>query len=258
MYHEITIPSGSLLPAGTTIKIDLGMKGKHHKMLVASNPKYFDRSLVSVIDDLMEGSASNLSLADIYYLFFQLRANSISPEYEFSWSCGATRRKRGVMAKCGYHNDSVFDIGRDLNVTSIPHDFEYPKYKVEYMGKDSEVYVRMLSIKEEFQIEDELDSFPGYVDKDDKEQALDRAFYRLYYATKFTNDALDSMPIEDKIKFFDEMPYRIQNELMQDLHYLSGVGVDMTQPLRLKCAKCGEVSDVRLPFSAEFLLPTRG
>lgn len=257
--QEIKIPSKNLL-AGPTVLMDVRLKGKHHKQLTSSSVQSFERVVTDVIDDLMEGNAFALSLADIHYLFFMVRVNTLGSAYKFNWTCQREGQNSITHSfeHCGHVNEGEFDFTK-LKVTEIPDGFEYPRYPIVYQDKASDVYVRLLTAGEHFEVLDDFLS-DGYSVEDietDTEALTAFAWKLLYKSLTFSNDffntAFSSAEVEG---LFDTLDFSITSKLFQDLTYLSSLGPD-TSEVKVKCGKCGGESVIRLPFSSEFLLPQR-
>lgn len=257
MLQKIGIPSNGMM-GFKEVDIDLSMKVRHHTELLATQDWAFERKVAEVLGDLLSDDIDvfKLSLADLHFLFFQVRVNSISPELSFSWSCSRmVADKTGSMAECGHSNTSTFRIS-SLGVKSIPDGYEYKKYEQEIDGKVFSVYVRMLTAIEEFELIEEF--LARGIDLEtifeDKALMVEFIYRRLAKSLVIEGALYNNATTDEKVELMGEsFNIGIANKLRDDMAFLSDIGVDVSG-VKVTCSKCGGGALLPLPFRSEFLL----
>jgi hypothetical protein len=257
MLQKVGIPSNGMM-GFKEIDISLSMKVSHHTELLATADWAFERKVAEVLGDLVgEGiDVYKLSLADIHFLFFQVRVNSISPDLSFGWNCSRmVEDKTGNMAECSHKNTSTFQIS-SLGVKSIPDKYEYKKYEQEIEGEVVKVYARMLTAIEEFDLIEEFLAKGISLEKifEDKKLMVEFIYRRLAASLVIEGARYSSISVDEKVELMGEsFSINVANKLRDDMAFLSDIGVDISG-VKVNCSKCGGEAVLPLPFRSEFLL----
>lgn len=271
MFTRLKIPSNKLL-IGPYVNVDLEWSGKHHYALTSGAEDHYEKIVASILKDTMQEDAYSISLGDLYYLFFSQRSTSIGNTYSYDWECGLLVNPKSKKfedkvsqkaVRCGTKNKGVLELS-SIEIEEIPDDFEYPIRTVEHRPtKDQvKVYIRILSLAEEFEILDKFYDKGITYDELVAEHGSDYAWFKMIKGLEFQGAEYQSKVSAlkaDKVKefkrsFLEEISFSSLNQLMADSLKLSTLGPKMNQAVPQKCSVCGGISLVRIPFSSDFIL----
>lgn len=258
MKTEIKLPSGKkgFYPS---VVMETMMTGKHHKTLLTAPASLFERTIASIIKDLMDEKydVNKISFTDMIYLFFLTRATSVSPVYSVDWVCNRKIKSKasGVEGDCNAKNTFELDITK-MKVISLPDSFDYPKYDCVINETETKVFVRLLTLSEEFDIIDDL--LETGIAKEDLYGASSTLYARerLLRSLSFEDSKFATFTKEEKEAVLDSLSFSINASLLQDLEFLLSTGIDLS-PKKVKCETCGGVLTLGIPFSSEFFLPQK-
>jgi len=254
MITQIPIPSGplSMYPI---VSMDTDLTGEHHDILLSAQDNMFERAVASVLGSLLKvGDINQLSLIDLIYLFFIVRSSSISPIYNTTWKCARIVEQGRVKSECGCSNKFKLSLPK-IKTTFIPKGFVYPKYKVVVDGIDTEVFVRILTISDEFAVLDGLEE-EGITKEAMRtsENLYKFSRTRVLQAMSFTDARVNAYPIDKKEDVLKQLPFSIVTKLFADLKAVDSYGPNL-EPTSVICSHCKGVSRLSIPFSAVLLLP---
>ena len=125
------------------VNIDLDMTGRHYALLASCKGRLPEEVGLSILKDLVEEDANQLTLAELRYLFMLVKINNFEDEYIITATC-QHRKKDGTI--CNHDNKvKVFISDADLNPTSS--DYEPPKIKFRKNDTEKEYSVLEPPIK---------------------------------------------------------------------------------------------------------------
>lgn len=254
MITEVKLPSGHL-GKFPIVSLNTEMTGEHHEMLLSSPPRLFERTLASVVGSLLTvGDVNRISLADLIYLFFIVRASSISPVYKTKWTCARTVGTGANKGDCGAENPFTLNLGK-LHTEFVSKGFDYPRYPVIVDGVDTMVHAKLLTVSEEFGVLDALAE--ENITKESLKNPEDMYKYarlRLVHSLTFGDARINDYDFERKSQVLNGLPFQTVNKLFADGKALGGYGPDLS-PVKVTCAKCKGESRLSIPFSSQILLP---
>ena len=254
MIAEVKLPSGHL-GAFPVVKIDTELSGEHHEMFLSSPDKMFERTVASVIGSLLQvGDVYRITLADLMYLFYLVRTASVGPAYKAKWICKRSVTPKGnVSQECGCENQYTLSLPAN-KTTYVPASFAYALYDVTVNSITTRMYVRFLTVAEEFAV---LDDLAGHnLSKDmlgDKVNAYTYAKLRLLKAITFEDARVNGYTSEQREDILKALPFSLTQKLFDDMSKLDQFGPDMS-PKVVTCTKCKGESKLVIPFSSSFLL----
>ncbi len=260
MKTLVKLPSGSKGYYPNGVNIDLEMTGDHHDKLLSGNSELYDRVIVSVLDSMMEEDAYKITMADMLYLFFMARAQSISPDYRTSWTCSADVVRGDVKVSCNTPNSYHLNIN-ELKINYMQDTFEFPVYPFSIFGLDgnliaeTEVSIKLLSMDDEIQI---IDSFLGKgISRKDlaSKNAYDYARTRILHSLDFKDSKYNSLSLDERSISLKKNNLKTMNALLVGIKNLSdSIGIDLT-PRDVQCKECKSQFKLALPIAPEFFLP---
>ena len=159
------------------VNIDLDMTGRHYALLASCEGQLPEEVALSILKDLVEEDANQLTLAELRYLFMLVKIENLENEYTVTAIC-QHHKKDGTL--CNHENHvKVFISDADLNPTSS--DYEPPKIKFRRDNTEKEYSVleppvnRIVELYNYFQTSRNATSLD--IEKDDE---LKRDFSMLY------------------------------------------------------------------------------
>lgn len=255
MTTDIKVPSGKM-GAYSSVRLNTDLSGEHHEMLLSAPEQLFERTVASVIGTLMDGGdVYKISLCDLVYLFFIVRASSVGPTYKSEWKCKReVTVNKGTKQECGCSNTYVLNLAK-LPTKFMKDSFEYPKIPITVDGVTTTVHVRFLTILEEFDVLDTLQD-EGITKEMLREtaNAYKYALYRILRAMTFADPRLTDYSLEKKDIIRKALPLSIVNQLFTDMRELDSYGPDLTAK-SVTCSKCKGESRLSIPFSGQLFLP---
>lgn len=126
------------------VNIDLDMTGRHYALLASCEGQLPEDVALSILKDLVEEDATQLTLAEVRYLFMLVKINSLENNYSVNVICN--NEKNGKECGCVNHYD-VFLSDADLNPT--PQDYQIPVIKFRRDDTEKEYKVIPPAIVEE-------------------------------------------------------------------------------------------------------------
>ena len=135
------------------VTIDLDMTGRHYALLASCEGQTPEDVALSILKDLVEEDATQLTLPEVRYLFMLVKINSLENHYSVNVICNNmvhTKDKDGKEFEkecdCVNHYD-VFLSDADLNPT--PPNYEVPIVKFNRDGVEKDYKVLPPAIVEE-------------------------------------------------------------------------------------------------------------
>lgn len=261
MIVELALPSGHL-GMYPKVSIETELTGAHHEQFLSSPETMFTRTVASVLNDLLKvGDANRIAHIDLAYLFLTVRAMSISPVYKSEWACKKeVTPAGGSRQECGHKNSFQVQISK-IAVPKVPRGFEYPRYNVKVSVNDvsfeTKIYVRFLTVAEEFEVIDDLS------DEGIAQSQLAASTANLYkYARRrvlkglmFEDQRANDMFPDQKEAFLNGLPIKLTQSLFDDLRHLDSDFGPQLSNFAVTCSKCKGESRLAMPFSAALLLP---
>lgn len=260
MIVQEKLPSGHL-GHYSAVSLSTDLTGAHHEQFLSSPEGLFERTVASVIGSLMTvGDVNKLHLIDLIHLFFLVRAMSISPKYSTTWTCRREITPRGGQKQeCGGSNQATIDVKSILTDRAVKPGFQYPRHAVvlDVNGTqiETKVFVRFLTVAEEFEVVDELSSLG--IQKHalkNKSELFKYTRLRLLRAIQFEDSRANDLTIDQKDAFLKAAPMTLTSSLLEDFAALdSNYGPNLA-PREVTCQHCKGVSRLAIPFSPEFIL----
>ncbi len=159
------------------INIDLDMTGRHYALLASCEGRLPEEVALSILKDLVEEDANQLTLAELRYLFMLVKINNLENEYTVIATCQHTK-KDGT--KCNHDNKvKIFISDADLNPT--PSDYEPPKIKFRRDNTEKEYIVLEPPIKRIVELYEYFQTNRNATSEDiENDSELQRDFSTLY------------------------------------------------------------------------------
>jgi len=107
------------------VNIDLEMTGRHYALLASCEGQLPEDVALSILRDLVEEDATQLTLSELRYLFMLVKINSLENKYTVGFQCQHIKEDGTI---CNHVNQiEIFLSDADLNPT--PSDYEVPTIK---------------------------------------------------------------------------------------------------------------------------------
>jgi hypothetical protein len=221
----LDLPSRFLVYEGIapgSVKIGL-LKGKHEKVIAEISPDNYDRKLLQVISDVLEGIPVNsLTLGDRKFVQLRLAINSYSKDFPIKFPCD----------RCGANLDAVVDLA-SIPVVELPAEFKEPYAVTLSDGKP--IYLRLLRVEDELKVAEAEKSGQNI------------------WLYRFSRSIVDNnMSALEKVQFLEELP-AIDVAKIRAFHDKYDHGPLME--FHYECDKCGGDGVMPVPFRLEMLFP---
>jgi hypothetical protein len=229
-YHDLTLPSRGKLGYPEVVSIK-PYRVREEKYIAAITSERFNEMTLKVLSSVIETEINieDLSLSDRNYILLWERVNSYYPELESTVKC----------PNCGRKSTTVINL-EGLPVTSIPPNYEEP-VTITLPDSGDSIGCRLLRIRDEMNIDKYLST--------SKDPEIDDWVVR--YAASIVKEDLKSLG--EKIMYCDGLSSKDFMEIRSFQNkYFHGVDNKVT----FTCKKCGESSNVPIPFNLDFFLPS--
>lgn len=242
--------------------MEMELTGGHHRQLLQGNKTQYEKVAAAVIQDLMgpKYDVNKLSMPELFYNFFLIKASTLGTTWKFEWSCPTpVAGPAGVEARCSTSNTAVYDL-KKVKPTILSKKFKFGDHKIrladistgKILSETAPCQLHVLSVLEDFEI---IDTFLGT--GVNREQLLHDHEYDLFsrrIAQALTIDHPDwvNASAEDKEALLDLNPLQLKMDLMQEYEPLDGIGYPME--VTDTCTGCGREVTLALPFLAGFLV----
>ena len=124
------------------VNIDLDMTGRHYALLARARDMLPEDVALSILKDLMEEDANQLTLAELRYLFMMVKINNLENDYVVDIQCEHIKGKK----TCGCINHVKIQI-QDTDLNPTPSDYEVPKIKFRRDETEKEYKVMPPTVK---------------------------------------------------------------------------------------------------------------
>jgi hypothetical protein len=243
--------------------VDLELKGKHFDVLSQASDENYERAVLSVLTDLMEGDPFQLTSTELYYVFLLVKLFSLGPKLNMTVSCQhVVRGSNGVDRVCGCGNTFEYSL-LDSDVIYAPKDYKIPEIMFSLGGEESSEDQRgqLYQVKPPTMTQ-VLDLFAYYQEKgisrkdllrpENKDIRLEFGKHNmmLYLRNVATGDSFfDRQQREVAVKHIPENPLSFFVKLGNMIVEEDSFGVS-NKRLNLVCKECGGTLTFRLPLSA--------
>lgn len=220
----LDLPSKYLVYEGISpgsIKIGL-LRGKHEKVIAEISADNYDRKLLQVLADVIEGIPINsLTLGDRKFVQLWLAINSYSKDFPIKFNC----------ENCGAKLDAVVDLSA-IPVAELPDGFKEP-YPVT-LSDGKEIQLRLLRVEDELKVAEA------------EKTGQNIWLYR------FARSIVDDRTLLQKVQYMEELP-AADVARIRAFHDKFDHGPVMNFPY--ECGKCGGDGSIAVPFRLEMLFP---
>lgn len=224
-FLPISLPS-KCLPYEGIDEEDITIRAytaKDEIYLAEINPINLESKYLLVLKEVIHGiDPKLLTLGDRLYIMIWECINSYSPTIRLSTVC----------SHCLNDIDISIDL-RKLNQIDLPDTFHQP-YSVKLSGEGKEIALRLLTIKDEIEIE----RF--------EKKHRDAHLYR--YARSIVSDT-NVLSILEEIAKMSARDLAIIRTFHEKFYHGPDLNTSFT------CPKCGEEDDITIPFRLDFLYP---
>lgn len=225
-----------------SVELELEMKARHYQQIVMSSTDMIDRTLISILNELIVDGTDVFSLnrKDYEYLVALIRVATFGPEVSLDW----VHRVRKDGSKCGCHNQVTLDLS-----TFQPKEFRSSLPKVSVLGKT--YYVRPCSMETEISV---VESLVGTSSRADFFSSLDNvAKYTDAKLSTYLVDSSGSRVATDLASATDFYKSVIAECSVQEYRSLISVVNDLDSygysfEAEAVCSKCKEEGSYRVPF----------
>lgn len=221
----LDLPSKFLVYEGVapgSVKVGL-LRGKHEKVIAEISADNYDKKLLQVLADVIEGIPVNsLTLGDRKFIQLWLAINSYSKDFPIKFNCES----------CGSKLEAIVDLAT-IPVVELPSDFKEP-YSVQ-LSDGKEIFLRLLRVEDELRV--------GEAEKSGQNVWL----YR--YSRSIVDNNLSAL---QKVQFMEELP-AIDVARIRAFHDKYDHGPVMET--HYECDKCGGDGVMPVPFRLEMLFP---
>lgn len=249
------------------VTLDLDMTGRHYALLASCEGQLPEDVALSILKDLLEEDATQLTLPEVRYLFMLVKINSLENHYSVDVICNNmihVKNKDGkeIEKECGCNNHyDVFLSDADLNPT--PQDYQPPIVKFRRDDTEKEYKVIPPAIVEESKLYNyfltERNANQDQIIQD-KELLYEFSFIRALLhlvddeGNRFVkpddnyNTFIDkSSPSENPKTLYNLNNYKMITKLFEAVTEVNSYGV---QPkiYELKCKECGGTVLFQLPL----------
>lgn len=133
------------------VNIDLDMTGRHYALLAKSKDMNIlpEDVALSILKDLIEEDANQLTLPELRYLFMMVKINNLENDYTVNIQCEHIKGKK----ICGCMNHVNVKL-QDSDLNPTPSDYEPPKIKFRRDDKEKEYTIMPPTVKQISQLYD--------------------------------------------------------------------------------------------------------
>lgn len=239
--------------------VDLDMTGAHYITLATSDNTNPEEIMLSILKDLVEEDANQLTLPEARYLFMLIKINSLENNYTATIRCKRINPKTNDVCDC----ENTFPIvlsDADLNCT--PKGYKVPKIKLNVIKndeqKEEEFSIIPPIISMEIVLKDWLLQQKGYsiecLDKNNEEfnakAALEYTWLRSMLhlvnrnGERFVSEIND---FENALKCMELNTYSTVSSLYKYAIEVDSFGVQ-PKDYEFTCKECGGKLTFRLPL----------
>jgi hypothetical protein len=221
----LDLPSKFLVYEGIergSVKVGL-LRGKHEKVISEISADNYDKKLLQVIADVIEGiSVNTLTLGDRKFIQLWLAINSYSKDFPIKFPCDT----------CGAKLEAVVDLAQ-LAVVELPDDYKEP-YPI-ILSDGTTLNLRLLRVEDELKV------------AESERSGQNVWLYR--YSRSIVDDKMNAL---QKVQFMEELP-AVDVARIRAFHDKYDHGPVME--LSYGCEKCGGEGVMPVPFRLEMLFP---
>ena len=244
------------------VNVDLDMTGRHYALLATSEGQLPEAVALSIVKDLMEENANLLTMAELRYIFMQIKINSLENKYVVTVECP---HDKPDGKKCGCNNDVVIYLS-DADLNPTPSDYEPPKiifrrddtekeytimppsaakeiqlydYFIISKGADQEMITKDKKLSYEFTV---LHSLLHLVDSDGNPFVKETDNFDDFLDTGLCEDGKTPKPTVLNLNTFQTM-----NHLFDKVYEVGQYGVQ-NKTYDIKCKECGGRVIFQLPL----------
>lgn len=105
------------------VNIDLDMTGRHYALLASCDGQIEEDVVLSILKDLIEEDANQLTIAELKYCFMMVKINSFENEYPIKVECQHIKPDGKI---CGCIN-TINALLSDSDLNPTPSDYKPPK-----------------------------------------------------------------------------------------------------------------------------------
>lgn len=233
------------------VNIDLCMTGRHYGTLATSDGELPESVVTSILNDLMEEDANQLTLSELRHLFMLVKIHSLENKLKFTVRCRCTDSNGNFCNEP--HEVSAFLSDEDLNPT--PEDYKVPEivFRTEKTEKTYKIMPPTMNL--ECALYDYFQTVKN-VQHDEIFKSHDTSFQYLYMrgilhlvdekGERFFNE---NSTFDGLMNYLDCNPYNFINELFDKVEEVSQFGVQ-NKTYELKCKKCGGKVLYNIPLLA--------
>ena len=239
------------------VTLDLELKGKHFDQLVVADQDSYERAVLSVLQDLMDEDPYQLTMSELYHVFFYVKVSSLGSSLPMSMRCrhmtedisqtGRIRRECGALNKVDY---SLIDS----DVIHAPKDYKIPTIEFTHGGKKTLYEVRPPTMTQE------LDLLAYYSERgvskealtEDKLITLEYAKHRILLHLKAVDSGdrfFDREQRERALKDIAESSLLFMKKASEYMEEVNSFGIS-NKRMSVVCKECGGKSSFRLPLWA--------
>lgn len=253
MRRTIKLPAAQL-SALKEVNIDLDMTGRHYALLASCEGQLPEDVALSILKDLVEEDANQLTLTELRYLFILVKINSLENDYSVTAEC-MHKKKDGTPCGNMIKVDLHLSDG-DLNDT--PSDYVPPKIIFKVGNKEDGITEKEYSIippvmKEESRLYNYFITVRNvsYDEiSEDKKQSFDYTYLRaLLHLVDSDGNRLvkDTDNFDDLFSYLDINKFQTITKLYDDVIDVNKFGVQ-NKLYEVKCKECGGTSVFQLPL----------
>ena len=256
MSTKFQLASGPLSYLGE-VTIDLELKGKHFDQLVVADQSNYERAVLSILADLMNEDPYQLTMSEMYHLFFFVKVTSLGHKVPMNVKCRHvlidTSSAGKVQRECGVLNKTEYSL-IDSDVVYASKDYKIPEIEFVCGGTVGVYEVRPPTMTQE------LDLMAYYQERgiskealvEDKLVTLEYAKHRilLHLKNKATGDRFnDRKQREEALKDIANNSLAFMKKAADYMEEVNSFGIS-NKRMSVTCKECGGKSSYRLPLWA--------
>ena len=236
------------------VNIDLDMTGRHYALLATCEGQVPEDVVLSILKDLIEEDANQLTLSELRYLFMLVKINSMEGNYFLNIEC-THRNKKGVI--CGHDNKFQGTLA-DADLNPTPSEYKVPTITFVIGDTEKEYKIMPPTMDMESKLynyfQTEKNAEPEQIAKD-KELSFEYTFIR---AMMHLIDDKDNRIVTNETKYEDLFAYLEVNkyqritELYNKVIEVNKFGVQ-NKVYTIKCEECGGTLVFQIPLLAGLL-----
>jgi hypothetical protein len=241
------------------VTVDLELKGKHFEDLSQADDDVYERSVLSVLTDLMDEDPFQLTSTELYHVFLLVKVTSLGPKLDMNVSCQhsvKTRTPAGDGERiCGASNTFEYSL-LESDIVYAPKNYKVPEVLFTQGGVEQLYQVRPPTMTQV------LDLFAYFQERgvsrrellrpENKALRWDFAKHNmlLYLRNVKTGDSFfDRKQREEAVKDIADNPLSFTAKVGKIIEEEDSFGVSHKR-LSLVCKECGGKLTFRLPLSA--------